>query len=106
MLQSSIYPKAYGVPSEYFFVIKFMFEPTPDLEETIKLTNIHLDINDRVKDNVKPVDRKLNKNEGILLNRSSEIKQHNILIYLENLKASVTGYIEYEFLDSSKNEGV
>lgn len=49
MLQSSIYPEQYGVPCEYFFIIKIEFDPTPDLEQTIILKKIVLNIKDRTK---------------------------------------------------------
>jgi len=47
MLQSSIYPETYGVPCEYFFVIKLQFKATPELKKTIVLKKINLVIKDK-----------------------------------------------------------
>ena len=50
MLQSSIYPETYGVPCEFFFVIKFQFKATPDLKQNIILKKIILKIHDNSRD--------------------------------------------------------
>lgn len=42
MLQSSIYPDSYGVPCEYFFVIKIQLEGLATLREDVQLKKIHL----------------------------------------------------------------
>lgn len=110
MLQSSIYPESYGVPSEYFFVVKFLFKSLPDTKDTIKFMKIHLNIEDKnrnketgeYKKNIVPIDRKLNRNEGLLLVPGGPTKEHNILLYVANLKAKVTGYIEYQKVGAEK----
>ena len=115
MLQSSIYPESYGVASEYFFVIKFLFNAMPELKEPIKLMKIHLDIQDRNKNKdtkndekyTVKIDRKLkgeNKTEGLVLTPNGPKKEHNILLYVENLKAKVTGYVEYVYVIPQENE--
>lgn len=47
MLQSSIYPISYGVPCEYFFIIKVEFKGMPSLPCDVVLQRIHLDIKDK-----------------------------------------------------------
>ena len=42
MLQSSLYPESYGVPSEHFFIIKFYFTAMADLKEAVNLKRIQL----------------------------------------------------------------
>lgn len=72
---------------------------------------IHLNIQDknRNKDtneyerNDVPIDRKLNRNEGLVLMPGGPTKEHNILLYVANLKAKVTGYIEYTTQNADKN---
>lgn len=49
MLQSSIYPEQYGVPCEYFFIIKLEFEPTEELKEDLILKQVVLNIKDRTR---------------------------------------------------------
>jgi hypothetical protein len=40
MLQSSIYPEAYNVPCEYFFIIQIEVEPNEDMETDILMKKI------------------------------------------------------------------
>lgn len=49
MLQSSIYPEAYNVPCEYFFIIQIEVEPNEDMETDILMKKIKLKIKDRTK---------------------------------------------------------
>jgi hypothetical protein len=49
MLQSSIYPEAYNVPCEYFFIIQIEFDPAQDLQTDILLKRIKLNIKDKTK---------------------------------------------------------
>jgi len=71
---------------------------------------IHLNIQDknRNKDtgeyerNDVPIDRKLNRTEGLLLAPGGPTKEHNILLYVANLKAKVTGYVEYQKVGAEK----
>ena len=45
------------------------------------------------------IDRKLkgeNRTQGLMLAPGGPTKEHNILLYVENLKAKVTGYVEYQ----------
>ena len=50
MLQSSIYPETYGVPCEFFFVIKFQFRATSELKHNIVMKKIILKIHDNSRD--------------------------------------------------------
>lgn len=50
MLQSSIYPECYGVPCEYFFVIKFLFELDPNAPTPINLKKLFLNMKDKTKE--------------------------------------------------------
>ena len=49
MLQSSIYPEQYGVPCEYFFIIKIEFEGNDDMKENVLLKKVVLNIKDRTR---------------------------------------------------------
>jgi hypothetical protein len=108
MLQSSIYPESYKVPSEYFFVIKIQFSPN-GLSRPVKLQKVQLKILDVIKKQKKPdekadvtIDRQLRdkqKNPGLILKPDSPSLEHNILLYIENLKAHVSGYLEFIYLD-------
>lgn len=106
MLQSSIYPESYRVPSEFFFVIKIQFIPQ-GLTEPVKLKKVQLKILDTQKSNSESkqsevtIDRILKdkqKQPGILMNHDSQNLEHNILLYVENLKAKVMGHLEYSTL--------
>ena len=51
MLQSSIYPDCYGVPCEFFFVIKFLFSLDKTTgKEPITLRKLHLNMKDKTKE--------------------------------------------------------
>lgn len=51
MLQSSIYPDCYGVPCEYFFVIKFLFSLDKQSGTgPITLRKLHLNMKDKTKE--------------------------------------------------------
>ena len=47
MLQSSIYPPSYGVPSEFFFIIKIQMEAMESLDKRVVLKSIHFTIKDK-----------------------------------------------------------
>ena len=47
MLQSSIYPSSYGVPSELFFIIKIQIEAMESLDKHVILKSIYLTIKDK-----------------------------------------------------------
>lgn len=76
--------------------------------------NIHLTITDKNK-KVTPgnedkqiikIDRKLkgeNKMEGLILTPQGTKKEHNILLYVENLKTKVNGYVEYVHIFPDNN---
>ena len=49
MLQSSIYPDCYGVPCEYFFVIKVRFQATKQVKKCIILKKLCLVLKDKTK---------------------------------------------------------
>jgi hypothetical protein len=113
MLQSSIYPESYKVPSEYFFVIKIQFFPN-ELTRPVKLKKLQIKIVDVIKQEKKPfekadviIDRHLRdkqKNPGLILKPDSNFLEHNILLYVENLKARVSGHLEYVYLDNPNKE--
>lgn len=115
MLQSSIYPESYKVPSEYFFVIKIQFFPN-ELKRPVKLQKLQLRIIDVIKKQKKPdekaevtIDRQLRdkqKNPGLILKPDTASLEHNILLYVENLKAKVEGHLEYIYLDSPNNKHI
>jgi hypothetical protein len=100
MLQSSIYPESYRVPSEFFFVIKIQFYPH-NLTTPVKLNKITLKIHDQAKkaksDSKQAevtIERPLkdkHKNPGLILKPDTAYMEHNILLYVENLKAQVHG---------------
>ena len=120
MLQSSIYPEAYNVPCEYFFIIQILLKPD-DLNFDMLLKRIRLKIKDRTKnkttgqleeidvDIVRPLpNRERNKggrNEGIPVFRGGSEVRHNVLLYVENLGAKVTGTIEYAKYDEDSVPG-
>lgn len=120
MLQSSIYPDSYGVPCEYFFVIKIQLEGTPELANEVELRKIHLKISDKSRNKTTNelqtvfvhIDRDLteknedqpNQEEDLILRPNGKQKEHNILLYVENLGAKVTGYIEYKDLGDKNPE--
>lgn len=104
MLQSSIYPECYGVPCEYFFVIKFLFELDPNAPTPINLKKLCLNMKDKTKERGSSVyedvnitiDRKLldqvgNGNnqevrpQGAIIHPKGKTHVHNILLYTENL---------------------
>ena len=115
MLQSSIYPDSYGVPCEYFFVIKIQLEATAALQGEVELRKIHLKISDKSRNKTTNelqtvfvhIDRDLternedspNQEEDLILKYKGGQREHNILLYVENLGAKVSGYIEYKDLN-------
>ena len=121
MLQSSIYPEAYNVPCEYFFIIQIQFEPNEDMDADILLKRIKLKIKDRTKNantlQIEEIDVDINrplpnkvsntgkKTDGVTLKRGGQKVHHNILLYVENLGAKVNGVIEYTKYDDKGNPG-
>lgn len=117
MLQSSIYPEAYNVPCEYFFIIQIEFDPEETLETDILLKRIKLKIKDRTKNKTtlqfEEIDVDINRplpnretntgkrQDGITVKRGGQKVHHNILLYVENLGAKVNGIIEYTKLDEN-----
>lgn len=106
MLQSSIYPDCYGVPCEYFFVIKIQFEAAASVKKNIQLKKLYLKMKDKTKergsstyeDVIISIERKLvdktktNANgqaevrpQGAILKPGGPHFEHNILLYTENL---------------------
>ena len=114
MLQSSIYPPSYGVPSELFFIIKIQIEAMESLDRRVILKSIHLTIKDKTYNkrtgkmeviNVE-INRDLSKKvEGeavprkIILEKGGigEKRESNVLLYVENLGAQVNGYLKYHY---------
>jgi hypothetical protein len=52
-----------------------------------------------------PINRKLKESDqeddqeiGLLIKNGGPMKEHNILLYVENLKATVTGHFEYSVI--------
>jgi len=121
MLQSSIYPESYGVPCEYFFIIKVEFKGMPSLPGDVVLQRIHLNIKDksRSKENGALEDIKVEINrqfvgkgdkpeneaeDGVILRRNTGTFENNILLYVENLGATVNGFVEYRSIHSQRHD--
>ena len=109
MLQSSIYPDCYQISSEYFFVIKVQFNPTIELDQTLELKKLHLRIWERSRNKetgefrnvIVQHDKDLKESKdspvkGITITPGCNRKEFNILLYIENLNANVTGFISYK----------
>jgi len=121
MLQSSIYPESYGVPSEYFFIIKVEFETLSSLPCDVVLQKLHLEIKDKTNNKTtgKPEDIivEINRSfvgksddtaneieDGVILRRRIGKFENKILLYVENLGAVVNGYVQYRSIYSKNND--
>jgi hypothetical protein len=106
------------VPCEFFFVIKLQFEATPELKRTIILNKINLMIKDKSRNrqtgeiqtiNVK-IERDLKdendkeSENGLVIRQGGPVREHNILLYVEYLKATVNGHVEYIVEGEDKND--
>ena len=111
------------MPCEYFFIIKLEFKGMASLPCDVVLQKIHLDIQDksrnaetkalediRVEINrqfVGKSDKPENEAEdGVILRRSSGSFENNILLYVENIGATVNGFVEYRSIHSQKNDSL
>ena len=72
LLQSSIYPKCYYLPNEYFFMIKFIMKNINQGNRQIILKNLILNIKDKkiinkyqIEDIDIKIERRLNKNNHL-----------------------------------------
>jgi hypothetical protein len=123
MLQSSIYPISYGVPCEYFFIIKVEFKGMPSLPCDVVLQRIHLDIKDKSRNRetgkledikveinrgfIGKSDKRENEaDDGVILRRNKGTFENNILLYVENLGAIVNGFVEYRSIHSQKHDNL